>query len=370
MLGTQGHVPLGPLASPLRRQLGTRRLQNAATFYSWGFTGWAGGELLLNCVCIFWSFLRDTFSHEPPAWSHLLRGGLWGWDHLSKHSSYVCCLCSARLKSTGSEGSVCRGVNIPEVGPTSLWLAAPQCPAMMWILAPPAWPHTEDQPHNATARGAQGHVQHLMGRRLQTRGAWRAAPSPLGRSAGGLKVPESPMQPFSFVKVNSRPPKPTLYILGLFCPCGAAKGLLKCQLAARAVASAHSVPWHSLGPGSAQCLGLWDRCHHGCARETRSPGASPCHPAPGCAHLQPCTAKLWHTSAAASSPIFFFFSSSFLLGVGGGRGGRISLSMWMLGNKTLHKPLGGCLHLPPPGQRGSWGQEAQLSPTVAPPLWH
>lgn len=125
----------------------------------------------------------------------------------------------------------------------------------------------------------------------------------------------------SSLRVKSCPPKPTLYILGLFCPCGAAKGLLKCQLAARAMASAHSVPWHLPGPGSAQCLGLWDRCH-GHARKTRSPGTSPCHLAPGCAHLQPRTAKLWHTSAAASSPIFFFFSSSFLLGVGRGEEGE------------------------------------------------
>lgn len=34
----------------------------------------------------------------------------------------------------------------------------------MWILAPPAWPHREDQPHSATARGAQACVQHLMGK--------------------------------------------------------------------------------------------------------------------------------------------------------------------------------------------------------------
>lgn len=47
--------------------------------------------------------------------------------------------------------------------------------------------------------------------------------------------------------------------------------------------------------------------------------------------------------------------------------------MWMLGNKTLHKPLRGaaCTSLP----RGREGpgdkrQEARLTPTVVPSLWH
>lgn len=38
-----------------------------------------GGRGAFIGLCLhFWSFLRDTFSHECPAWSHLLRGGLWG----------------------------------------------------------------------------------------------------------------------------------------------------------------------------------------------------------------------------------------------------------------------------------------------------
>lgn len=133
---------------------------------------------------------------------------------------------------------------------------------------------------------------------------------------------------FPSLRVKSCPPKPTLYILGLFCPRGAAKGLLKCQPAARAVASAHSVLRHSLGPGSAQCLGLWDRCH-GHARKTRSPGAPPCHPAPGCAHLQPLTASCGTPALQLHHLFSSFFPLHFFWGWGGGRKGRENQSVYV-----------------------------------------
>lgn len=190
--GDMGMCPAGPagFSSPTAAEDATTAKR--CHFLQLGFYR-VGGRGAFTELCLhFWSFLRDISSHEPPA-CHEPPSPRWPVGlRPSFQTLFLCCLCSGRLKSIGSEGSVCRGLNIPVVRPTSLWLAAPQCPAKTWILSPPAWPHTEDQPHSATARGAQACVQHFMGR--------RAAPSPLGRSAGGLKVPGSPLQPFSLVK--------------------------------------------------------------------------------------------------------------------------------------------------------------------------
>lgn len=48
--------PSSPTGCSPPQQPGLRRLQSAATFYSWGFTGQGGGGLLLNRVCIFGAF--------------------------------------------------------------------------------------------------------------------------------------------------------------------------------------------------------------------------------------------------------------------------------------------------------------------------
>lgn len=47
--------------------LGLRQLQSAATFYRWDFAGVGGrGGAFLELCLHFWSFLRDTFSRQPP----------------------------------------------------------------------------------------------------------------------------------------------------------------------------------------------------------------------------------------------------------------------------------------------------------------
>lgn len=51
--------------------------------------------------------------------------------------------------------------------------------------------------------------------------AWGAAPSPLGRGAGGLGVLGHQCSHFPSLRGKSCTPKPPLYILGLFWPCGA-----------------------------------------------------------------------------------------------------------------------------------------------------
>lgn len=165
---------------------------------------------------------------------------------------------------------------------------------------------------------------------------------PSGQRCRGFEVPGAPVQTLPLLKEQVLSPGLVLPLQALsLAPGGAAEGWLKHQLAARAMAVACSVPWCPPAAGSAQCLGLRERCHGRCGR----PGTLWHSPA-----TLPRAAGLRHTGAAASSPTFFFFSSSFpFLGVGGGRkGGRTNLSVWMLGNKTLHKPLHGaaCTSLP------------------------
>lgn len=136
--GDMGMCPAGPagFSSPTAAEDATTAKR--CHFLQLGFYR-VGGRGAFTELCLhFWSFLRDISSHEPPA-CHEPPSPRWPVGlRPSFQTLFLCCLCSGRLKSIGSEGSVCRGLNIPVVRPTSLWLAAPQCPAKTWILSPPS----------------------------------------------------------------------------------------------------------------------------------------------------------------------------------------------------------------------------------------
>lgn len=72
-------------------------------FLQLGFYRVGGGGAFIEPCLHFWSFLRDTFSHACPAWSHLLPGGLRGRDPLFEHFSYVACAPPA-WRASGAKG--------------------------------------------------------------------------------------------------------------------------------------------------------------------------------------------------------------------------------------------------------------------------
>lgn len=155
-------------------------------------------------------------------------------------------------------------------------------------------------------------------------------------------MPGPPVQPLPLFKGQVLPPRPLLYILGLFWACGAVscpgEGVC-CEGLAEAPAGSQSCGWCLLCAGSAQCLGLREQCH-GHSGKTGSPGASPSPPTPGCppppAPSCSTLALRLHHLLYSFFPLHFFF-----WGRGEEGGGRTNLSTWMLGNKTLHKPVSG-----------------------------
>lgn len=76
--GDMGMCPTGPagLSSPMAA--GDMMTAKHCHFLQLGFYRVGVGGAFIELYLRFWSFLKDTFSHERPAWSCLLRGGLWG----------------------------------------------------------------------------------------------------------------------------------------------------------------------------------------------------------------------------------------------------------------------------------------------------
>lgn len=74
--GDMGTCPTGPAGRSSPTAAGDATTAKRCHFLQLGFYRVGGRGAFIELCLHFWSFLRDTFSHERPAWSHLLRGGL------------------------------------------------------------------------------------------------------------------------------------------------------------------------------------------------------------------------------------------------------------------------------------------------------
>lgn len=70
--------PAGPAGFSSPMAAGEAMTAKRCHFLQLGFYRVGGRGAFIELCLHFWSFLRDTFSHERPAWSQLLHGGLWG----------------------------------------------------------------------------------------------------------------------------------------------------------------------------------------------------------------------------------------------------------------------------------------------------
>lgn len=146
--------------------LGLRQLQSAATFYRWDFAGVGGrGGAFLELCLHFWSFLRDTFSRQPPPPQQPV--GLQLFQNTVPIS--LPCWAAPRAKS------MCWGVStaLPAVPRC-------QCQTVRPHISPPAPPHQSDSVHRS---GPPEPQEHLSCRRLQKLGCWGSPGLPVHSSA-------------------------------------------------------------------------------------------------------------------------------------------------------------------------------------------